>query len=90
MKHFEVVTTKDEKPVRVDADRYDCRAPGYVCFMQGEKEVKLFSLANVVSWEEAKPTVPPTGRESEHHGTSFQDLYVQQYDKAREQARAED
>jgi hypothetical protein len=83
MKQYRVLTTKDTNPQAVDADRYDCRAPGYLCFLHGEQEVKLFSLANVVSWEEAEPTHPtpePT--------QSFESLYTRQQTQDREAKRA--
>ena len=83
MKHYRVVTTKDTNPQAVDSDRYDCRAPGYLCFLQGEQEVKLFSLANVVSWEETESTNPTQGSKE-----SFQTLYSQQQTKEHEAKRA--
>jgi hypothetical protein len=82
MKLYRVLTTKDTNPQFVDADRYDCRAPGYLCFLHGEQEVKLFSLANVVSWEEAEPTEPTEGATR-----SFQSLYSQQQTQAHEEKR---
>ena len=82
MKHYRVVTTKDTNPQAVDADRYDCRAPGYLCFLQGEQEVKLFSLANVVSWEETEPATPTQGLTD-----SFQTLYSRQQSSEHEVKR---
>jgi hypothetical protein len=83
MKQYRVVTTKDTNPQAVDADRYECRAPGFLCFLHGQQEVKLFSLANVVSWEETDQAQPPQGSTR-----SFQNLYSQQQAQDHEAKRA--